>query len=337
MRKKIIRLKRSRLNNIRTNIRELLLEKFPTRNIYVYTGKVYSYSIAKTIFEFQDNILFLGELSASFNKYLSENDIGVDDVVIGVGGGKVMDVAKEIAYRTQANLILIPTVLSNESAWTGLVVLDEVNNGKSIYRKQADHILIEENILYDSPKKYFQSSLGELFSNFSAINDWKLSNDNDIVHKLVDDSLKIFNLQSDFNLRSIIESLTLSANAINYCKNSWPVSGSEHLIYHSLNKMSLINNYTHGFVVAAISPFTLYLQGNLTDKHIHYLSVLKIPLLFSSLNESIENNLHEIFNLSRKYRNGRDTVLNKKESQQLVLDYYSYKEFIGDIVKEKVT
>ena len=319
--------------NLKTSIRKLLLEKFPEGNVYVYTGKYYSYSISKQIFDSRDRVMFLGELKTPLNKYILENNIREDDVVVGVGGGKVMDVAKEIAYRTKANSVLIPVVLSNESAWTGLVVLDEVNNGKSIYRKSADYVFVDIKTLSDSPKKYIQSSLGELFSNFSAINDWNLANDNNIVQELVDNSLRIFELESFFNPNSIIESLIFSAKAINYCNNSWPVSGSEHLIYHSLNKMSLINNYTHGFVVAAISPFTLFIHGKLTSKHIYYLSVLRIPLLFSSLNESIEENLYEIFDLSKKYRNDRYTILNEKMPQQLVLDYLDYKEFVSDLVE----
>lgn len=87
------------------------------------------------------------------------------DAIIGVGGGKIMDVVKYAAAKTAGTeAILVPTLASNCAPWTPLSVMysaDGVCLGFDMHTKQVGLLLVEPALLLDSPVNYFIAGIAD--------------------------------------------------------------------------------------------------------------------------------------------------------------------------------
>lgn len=86
------------------------------------------------------------------------------DVIIGVGGGKVLDLAKSSGNECDIPVILIPTLPSNCAAWTPLSVIYN-EEGQflhyTIYKNSSLAVFVEPEILLTSPSSYLRAGIGD--------------------------------------------------------------------------------------------------------------------------------------------------------------------------------
>ncbi|MDF2904503.1 MAG: glycerol dehydrogenase, partial [Bacillus sp. (in: firmicutes)] len=86
------------------------------------------------------------------------------DVVIGVGGGKVLDLVKAVCHLAHVPSVLIPTLASNCSPWTPIsVIYDETGAfiRYDIYPVSASLVLIEPKILLHAPLNMLIAGIGD--------------------------------------------------------------------------------------------------------------------------------------------------------------------------------
>ncbi|WP_270180169.1 iron-containing alcohol dehydrogenase family protein [Alkalihalobacillus sp. CinArs1] len=86
------------------------------------------------------------------------------DLIIGVGGGKVLDVAKAVANELLIETALIPTLASTCAACTPLSVIysEEGEFQKHIVYPRSTHlVLVEPEILLDSPPGFLRAGIGD--------------------------------------------------------------------------------------------------------------------------------------------------------------------------------
>ncbi|WP_019240934.1 MULTISPECIES: iron-containing alcohol dehydrogenase family protein [Bacillus] len=86
------------------------------------------------------------------------------EAIIGVGGGKVLDLAKAACNQTHKQAILIPTLASNCAPWTPLSVLYDDDGSfirYDIYPVCSSLVLIEPNILLQAPIEMLVAGIGD--------------------------------------------------------------------------------------------------------------------------------------------------------------------------------
>lgn len=169
--------------------------------------------------------------------------------VIGVGGGKVIDVAKYAAYLRKLHFISVPTSASSDgfsSASASLIV-----NGRrtSVPARLAYGIVVDTAVLKSAPPKFLYSGIGDLVSKISALYDWVYEDAggytvlNDCAMMIAKKAVNSFvrtpfdSIQDDLFLKELVDSLAMSGIANEIAGSSAPTSGSEHLISHALDKL----------------------------------------------------------------------------------------------------
>lgn len=108
--------------------------------------------------------VFTGHCSASAVTKLAQEAGDDRQVVIGVGGGTVLDTAKALAHRLGLPVVTIPTIAATCAAWTPLSVWynDAGEALKFEVFPQANHLLLlEPQIILQAPARYLQAGIGD--------------------------------------------------------------------------------------------------------------------------------------------------------------------------------
>ena len=97
-------------------------------------------------------------------------------IIVGIGGGKVIDAAKYAAYLRKLPFISVPTSASSDgfsSASASLLV-----NGRrtSVPAKLAYGIIADTDVIKSAPEKFLYSGIGDLVSKITALYDWVFEN-----------------------------------------------------------------------------------------------------------------------------------------------------------------
>jgi glycerol-1-phosphate dehydrogenase [NAD(P)+] len=202
-------------------------------------------------------------------------------IIVGIGGGKVIDAAKYAAYLRKLPFISVPTSASSDgfsSASASLLV-----NGRrtSVPAKLAYGIIADTDVIKSAPEKFLYSGIGDLVSKITALYDWVFEDEhgyavlNDFAMMIAKKAVNSFvrtpfeSIKDDLFLRELLDSLAMSGIANEIAGNSSPASGSEHLISHALDK-TLEHPQLHGIQVGIAT----YIMSKVQDHR--YIRVNKI-------------------------------------------------------------
>ena len=116
---------------------------------------------------------------ANIDRISANEEVKKADVLIGVGGGKCLDVTKMVGDRLGKPVFTIASIASTCAAVTKIAILhNEDGSFKEIYRlKQAPvHCFIDPQIIVNAPSEYFWAGMGDTMAKhvecvFSAKND----------------------------------------------------------------------------------------------------------------------------------------------------------------------
>ena len=197
---------------------------------------------------------------------LSYSDV---DGVIGVGGGKVLDVAKVVASELGVPFVSIPTVASHDGIASPVASFKENGKPVSILVDPPKAVVADLTILRHSPIRLLRSGYGDLISNVVAVKDWKLGKEkrgeefNEVAASMAIMPARLMLMSSSIDLRNQIETLVrgliLSGVAIALVGSSRPASGSEHKFSHALDILGY-GSGTHGEQVALGTIIMEYLH-----------------------------------------------------------------------------
>lgn len=191
--------------------------------------------------------------------------------IVGLGGGKVLDICKYAAYISKTKFISIPTIVSNDGIASPIAVLKRQDGKpKSLGCAIPYALFVDISVIMNSPVKYIKAGIGDTLSNFTALYDWKLAcNANketmkDLAYLMSSTALDtllncIFAKMNYSFIKNLVQSLVMSGIAMDFAGTSRPCSGAEHLFSHALDYYAKQPNL-HGFQVALGSIVMAKLQ-----------------------------------------------------------------------------
>jgi glycerol-1-phosphate dehydrogenase [NAD(P)+] len=186
--------------------------------------------------------------AAEVDRIGDEKGIGV---VIGVGGGKVIDVAKTVAFRGNVPFVSVPTAPSHDGiASESASIIDHDGVKSSLKARSPIAILADVGILKSAPYRLIASGAADVISNLTAIMDWRLAHKSKdeyyseyaaslalLSSEIVTKSAELIRKVDDRGIRNLIEALISSSISMSLAGSSRPASGAEHAFSHALDRL----------------------------------------------------------------------------------------------------
>lgn len=172
------------------------------------------------------------------------------EAIVGIGGGKVLDVAKYIAFLRDLPFISVPTSTAHDGFASSGCSLFINERRTSVHARIPYGIIVDTAIMKESPDKFIYSGLGDIVSKVTAVFDWQFEEEqgvtriDDVAAMIAKKSVNSIvrmpytDIKEDFFIKELVDSLTMSGIAMEIAGSSAPASGSEHLISHALDKMT---------------------------------------------------------------------------------------------------
>jgi glycerol-1-phosphate dehydrogenase [NAD(P)+] len=182
-------------------------------------------------------------------------------LIVGVGGGRVIDTVKLAAARSSTEFISIPTTLSHDGISSPVASLFGKDGQRRSYAAAMPAgIILDLRVVGSAPVRTLRSGVGDLASNLIALLDWQLADRvgldrYDAFSALIAESasrpvLDLVDLSRPESHEILAKGLLLSGLAMAAAGTSRPCSGAEHLISHSLDELLGARAAMHGEQVA---------------------------------------------------------------------------------------
>ncbi len=237
-----------------------VLEKIGSQSAILLTGSTVKKLIEKDIEKIPFLSVFLVETASMLQVREIVLSLGYEsvDAVVGIGGGKVIDVSKVVATELNAEFISVPTTASHDGIASPVASFKENGKPISISTKPPIAVIADTEIIKSSPKRLIHSGFADLVSNITAVKDWKLSRDlrgesyNEVAVAIA--SMPAFlmvsraneaNFRLEDEIETLLRGLIMSGVAISIAGSSRPASGAEHKFSHAIDFLGY-GNGTHG-------------------------------------------------------------------------------------------
>lgn len=194
------------------------------------------------------------------------------DAVVGLGGGKIIDVAKYAAARIGLPMVAVATNLSHDGICSPVSTLDN-DNGRGSYGVPTPiAVVIDLDVIRQAPERFVRSGIGDAVSNISAIADWELSHRETgepvdglaaaMARSAGESVLRHPGTTADDTfLTTLAEGLVLSGIAMSISGDTRPSSGACHEISHAFDLLHPQRAAAHGEQVGLGAAFAMHLRG----------------------------------------------------------------------------
>ncbi len=249
------------------------------------------------------------------------NEIKKDssDLIIGIGGGRSVDIAKMAAFTLKKSFVSIPTSASHDGIASPFVSI----RGEKPYSVIATAplgVFVDIAILKKAPRRLLASGCGDLMAKVTAVRDWELARDNvgeyfgtyaanlaSMSAKIVIENSKNFKKRPD--VRMIVEALISSGVAACIAGSSRPCSGAEHLFSHAVDFLEA-GVGLHGEKCGIGSILISKLQGQDWKKIVEMLKNVGAPTTAKQIGLKPKT-LAKALTIAQSLRPERYTILNQ--------------------------
>ncbi len=196
------------------------------------------------------------------------------DFLLGVGGGRCVDVAKMASFREGKPFVSMPTAASHDGIASSRASIKGGRGPASIEAQAPIAVIADTLIIKRAPHRLLAAGCGDLLANLTAVRDW------DLAHRLRNEpyseyaaALSVMSAQlvledagvirrhTEESVRKVVKSLISSGVAMAIAGSSRPASGAEHLFSHALDLIAP-KPALHGEQCGVGAVMMMYLHGD---------------------------------------------------------------------------
>ena len=248
------------------------------------------------------------------------------DFLVGVGGGRPIDLAKQAGFNKDIPFISIPTAASHDGFGSARASIRQAGSKTSMQAVPPIAVVADTTIISKAPKRLLAAGVGDIISNQTAVLDWKLEGPkadyseysaalSEMAAELVENGIQKVASGSEEGVRLVVKALISSGVAMSIAGTSRPASGGEHKFSHWLDA-----NYDspalHGEQCGLGSIVTMYLHGGNWEKIKDTLKIVNAPVNSKELGIDDKTILSAFLN-AKNIRPERKTILDTSTSDQI--------------------
>jgi len=258
-------------------------------------------------------------------------------LLIAVGGGRVIDIAKIVSYNIDIQFISVPTVASHDGITSSRASIHTDHGSISVAAHPPIAIIGDTEILADSPHRLTASGFADIVANYTAVLDWELAN-KEKDEKISEYALTLSMISAELLLENaenihvfdenaawiLMKALFASGVAMSIAGSSRPASGSEHKFAHTLDEIAP-GKALHGEACGIGTIISMYLHGGNWKKIKNALETVGAPTTPAQLGLTDEQVIEAVMT-AHTIRPERhtifDTEIDRKQVEEAVAALY---------------
>ena len=248
------------------------------------------------------------------------------DFLVGVGGGRPIDLAKQAGFNKNIPFVSIPTAASHDGFGSARSSIRQAGRKTSMQAIPPIAVVADTTIISRAPSRLLAAGVGDIVSNQTAVLDWRLDGQkadyseyaaalSEMAAQLVEDGIEKVASGTEEGVRLVVKALISSGVAMSIAGTSRPASGGEHKFSHWLDANS-DNPALHGEQCGLGSIVTMYLHGGDWKKIRNTLKAVNAPINSKGLGMDDGMVLSAFIN-SKEIRPQRTTILDKTEPKSI--------------------
>ena len=255
------------------------------------------------------------------NRIQKKVKAGKTDLIIGIGGGRSVDIAKLCSFNLKKPFVSIPTSASHDGIASPFVSV-RGEKPHSLVATAPLGVFVDVNVIKGAPRKLLASGCGDLMAKLTAVKDWQLGRDKKGEYygrysadlALMSAKILIENSPSfskkGIDARIIVEALISAGVASCIAGSSRPCSGAEHLFSHAVDHLEF-GIGLHGEKVGIGAIMIAKLQGQDWKKIVRTLKNVGAPTTAKEIGLKPKV-LAKALTIAQSLRPERYTILSEK-------------------------
>lgn len=195
------------------------------------------------------------------------------DFLMGVGGGRPIDVAKCASTDAKLPFVSVPTAASHDGIVSSRASIKSNSGRESIVAQSPMAVVMDTYVISRAPHKLLAAGCGDIISNSTAVKDWLLARNlkneyyssyaaslADMTAQILIERAESIKPRLEESAWFVAKALVSSGVAMSIAGTSRPASGSEHKISHALDNITKTPGL-HGEQCGISTIMMMYLHG----------------------------------------------------------------------------
>jgi len=193
--------------------------------------------------------------------------------LLGVGGGKAIDITKMAADELGLGFVSVPTAASHDGIVSGRGSVPEGDTRHSVAAEPPLAVVADTEVLAEAPWRLTTAGCADIISNYTAVRDWQLANRlknvyyseyagalSQMTAEMLVENASSIRRGLEESSWIVVKALVSSGVAMSIAGSSRPASGAEHLFSHQLDRIAP-DAALHGHQVGVGAMMTEYLHS----------------------------------------------------------------------------